>query len=377
LNLLRAPTFQRTIGKFCVLWFEVSNCYSVIDFKFKSLLDLYLSTGNLETFKHLVSLKLRDNFTDSSSITKIVEDYLVNCNTYNEDKVNNTAAFDGSKRVFSKSYKFKSLKFNLHFNTNKVLQMIHPAIAHLEIDYNSHIKTYFDIFLDTKNLCLFKNKVPIITVPKRDYHLIQGKFIVQLLNAIYKKEEQDWIATLHGCTIAKGENAILLIGATGKGKSTLSTILASHGFELVADDVSALSYRDLSIYNNPFAISVKSGAFSVLKPMVSNFDALPLISFNQNKGALKYIPFQPSKSSNYPCKAILLVNFDNNAASQLKEASVSEVLETLIPDSWLSPNPEHARAFLDWLTNVSFYKLNYSNNSFALKQINNIFETLS
>jgi len=48
-------------------------------------------------------------------------------------------------------------------------------------------------------------------------------------------------------------------------------------------------------------------------------------------------------------------------------------LETLIPESWLSPNPKHAKQFLDWLQTLAFYEITYSDTESVLKEIKTIF----
>ena len=53
------------------------------------------------------------------------------------------------------------------------------------------------------------------------------------------------------------------------------------------------------------------------------------------------------------------------------------MLETLIPDTWLSPNPYHAEQFLDWLGSLSIYKLTYSNIDDVSKDISKLFEHLN
>lgn len=46
---------------------------------------------------------------------------------------------------------------------------------------------------------------------------------------------------LHGSCVARGEDAVLLVGPPGCGKSDLVLRLLSRGFELVADDQVAIS----------------------------------------------------------------------------------------------------------------------------------------
>ncbi len=52
------------------------------------------------------------------------------------------------------------------------------------------------------------------------------------------------LPSLHGSAVAKSGNAIVCIGDSGAGKSTVAAALCSIGFELLADDVVALELID-------------------------------------------------------------------------------------------------------------------------------------
>ncbi|WP_159022647.1 hypothetical protein [Formosa sp. L2A11] len=74
-----------------------------------------------------------------------------------------------------------------------------------------------------------------------------------------------------------------------------------------------------------------------------------------------------------PCKTIVLVNYKANSKTLLEPINAKTALEILIPDSWISPKPENAKAFLKWINTVTFYKLTYSNNQDAIDIFSTIF----
>jgi hypothetical protein len=200
---------------------------------------------------------------------------------------------------------------------------------------------------------------------------------MHLLCFSHNKTEQDWIGTFHVSTITDGHSSLLVIGESGKGKSTLCAVLATSGFSLLADDVSPMLSGTKSIYYNPSAISVKEGAFSLLSPLVDGFKNLPSVQFNKGKGLLKYMACQAPNENFYPCKGIILVNYQPEAETKLEKVSVQTLLETLIPESWLSPNPVHAKEFLDWLSSVNAYELTYSDSNSVSQDISQLFHQLN
>lgn len=369
-----APTYQYLFGDYWVLWYSLSNSYSIIEPSFKTLLDYYLQADTMDSFISKVAID--DSITDPDIIAETIGNYLTNCNKPLRDPITSPKILDTTNRSILKQYFIEGKTIRINYDSDLVLKTIHPSIAHLSEPLSTVINTTFDIYLKNEQLHLFKDAELITCVPKRDYHLIQGKFIMQLLCTIHEKTEKDWISTFHGSTITDGTSSILFIGESGKGKSTLCALLCANDFNLLADDVSPMLSEDNCIYFNPSAISIKQGAFKALNPLIPNFDSLPITKFNRTKGSIKYLPCGKPNTNSYPCQSIILVNYKNEAETALENVTVKTILETIIPDSWISPNPTHAKQFLDWLASVDFYKLTYSDSKSVTSQLSELFKQL-
>jgi hypothetical protein len=374
LNNNLAPTYQRLFGSYWVLWYKNSNVYSIVELDFKDLLDDYFESNSIDAFGK--KLALVDSNVDYINIAKTLNSYLEQCHLEKDSFDKKTLHFESDDCAISKHYCANGRYFQVNYDTDLVQKTIHPAIAHLEVEALHASKIVFDIFLEGNQLVLLKNNTIITSVQKRNYHLLQGKFIMEMLSYIHNKKESDWLGTFHGSTITDGNNSILFIGESGKGKSTLSALLVAHGFALLADDVSPISSENSHIYYNPSAISIKKGAFNTLRPLIDDFDDIPNTFFNKTKGLLKYVPCKTPKKDSYPCKSIIMVNYKSSAETTLENVSIKKALETLIPDSWLSPNPTHAKQILDWLTQVNIYELTYSNTNNAIEEITTLFRKM-
>ena len=375
MNTNLAPIHETFFGDYWVLWFAISNSYSINSPEFKLLLDSYLASGTKDEF--LATLSDDVSNVDKEHISETLLKYLKDCNRLTSAQNKSLVVLDTSKRQISKHYNFGYKTVQIYFDSELVLKTIHPAISQYCVEIYNEVYTTFDIYLENDDLCLFMDEQLISCVPKKDYHHIQGKFIMQLLCTLHNKTEQDWIGTLHGSTITDGKSSILFVGKSGKGKSTLCALLASNGFDLLADDVSPILSDDQHIYYNPSAISIKKGAFNILQPIVKNFETLRLVNFNKSKGNLKYIPCNKPYKDHYPCRAIILVNYTPDSKTKLEDISVKAILETIIEDSWLSPNPMHAKQFLNWLKNVKLYQLNYSDTASMTTEVSKLFKRLN
>ena len=198
---------------------------------------------------------------------------------------------------------------------------------------------------------------------------------MHIINESHHKKESDWIGTFHGSTVTDNQTSILFIGTSGSGKSTISSLLVANGYYLLADDVSPMLADNKAIYYNPNGISIKEGAANVLRPIIKDFDTLPVVDFNRSKGPLRYHSCTKPPKNYYPCKSVILVNYKIDTETELKEISIDEILETLIPESWFSHNEKNAQSFLNWLSATKFYKLTYSENNTMLDLISKVFNT--
>jgi len=185
------------------------------------------------------------------------------------------------------------------------------------------------------------------------------------------------MATFHASTISNKEEAIMIIGGSGNGKSTLSAVLMAHGFDLLADDFTPMLAKNQHLYRFPAAISIKKGAFALIGGLFDGFDALESEVSTSKHTTVKYLPpSKPFKSSkkHFECRKLVMVKYTSDVKSELRECSPEKILQTFIPDSWISPKPEHSKQFLDWLKDLKLYELTYSDNDFAVAKFKELFE---
>jgi hypothetical protein len=374
LNNNLAPTYQRLFGAYWVLWYKTSNSYSIVESEFKTLLDNYLQAKSIESFAN--TLAIENDATLLEPIIKNISVYLKDCNIpYDNPKVE-SKVLDVTKRNILKHYVINGKTISVYYDSELLQKIFHTSLAHLSKSIESNAQITFDIYVDGDQLLLFKNGILILSAPKKDYHLVQGTFLTHLLSHIHNTTEDNWLAAFHGSTITNDISSILFVGQSGKGKSTLCSLLASSGLQLIADDLSPMISGTNHIYYNPSAISIKQGSFSTISPHIELFEELPTVQLSKRKGLIKYIPSKHPKKNSYPCKAVILVNYQKDADTILEEISIKTLLEALISDSWLSPNPIHAREILNWLEALKIFKLTYSNTESVTKEVYNLFQQL-
>jgi hypothetical protein len=234
-------------------------------------------------------------------------------------------------------------------------------IAHLETESQDHIKLQLFIRYKDDELQLQKNENPIEIFPSSEYHKLQGRILFHLINLLHDTDEKDWMGLFHASAVSYKGRGLLFMGSSGSGKSTLVSLLSAHGFALLADDTVPIKSGDQHLYLNPSAVSVKEAALPLVQTFWPHTQSHTPGIVTKGKGNLTYIPMQEHLHTvGVPCSAVIRVNYQKDTPTQLTPLDIKSALETLIPESWISPNPQNAKSFMDWLTTVQFYELSYS-----------------
>jgi len=375
--MLKVPSLSKQIKEQQLLWFSDSNSYLIVDEQINKLIDLFVSNTKKSDFISAASELINVSHSQSELFYDEISE-LLSINSFDEKKSTESISFDPSLRIYSETYIVNSRVLQVNYSHKSVKEILHPQIAHLVSEKSANnTQIVFDIFYVNNSLYFYKNTVLIDSYEDKNYHVLQGNFCMQLLCVIHDKAEDEWMGTIHASTVTNEKEAILVIGKSGKGKSTFTAHAMTAGMNLVADDFSPILAKNKHVYSYPGAISIKSGAFESLSKIIPGFDTLPLVFKGQEKGTVKFVvPFQKASSKqSYPCKKMVSICYKPQSKTKLKEVSFSKAMEIFVPDSWISPKKIHAQEFMNWIESLSFYELTYSNTSEALEVFSKLFKS--
>ncbi len=371
-----APTLTQQVGEHRILWFKNSNQYIVVDKYLYKLIEGFLSSEHKNAFDASLK-KLGYDTSISENILYEVDTFLEESNQNRPVDKTIEVAFNSDNRTFSHTYLIDNLFITVNYGSDNIRSLVHPQIEHLDTPtLQGETSVIFDLYQEDDMLCLFKNETLLGSWPSKDYHLLQGKFAMHLLCSIHDNKESDWLGTFHASTVVKNNKAAMIIGDSGKGKSTFTALLLANNFEVLADDLTPILAKDTLVYPYPGGISIKSGAFEILKSSLPNFDTLPEHYINPYKGYVKYVSAPKSKGylTGYPCKIMVSINYQEKANTNLEPLSLNEALVTLIPESWLAHDTYNAQQFLNWINHVKFYELTYGDSKDAIKVFSQLFK---
>jgi hypothetical protein len=374
----QGPALTQQVGTHYILWFKNSNQYIVTAKSLYFLIEAFLASKNTEDYNDTANDLGYDRHS-AEQFFKEIDQFLENCNTKHEVEAVVDTSFSNVHRQLTHYYQINKKIIVVHYGSEVIRSLIHPQLEHLELPGDDkHLLCVFDIYSHENRLVLFKDEMLLGSWPSKDYHLLQGKFAMHILCALHGNEELDWMGTFHASTVTVNDEAIMVIGDSGKGKSTFTALLLANGYQILADDITPILTADSLVYPYPGAISIKSGAFDTLKSVIPNFDKLPEHYVNRHKGKVKYLAATKSMDylSGYSCKNIVSINYKTNSETKLETISIAQALNTLIPESWLAPKKNNAKQFLYWIKDVQFYELTYSNSKEAIKVFSDLIEGL-
>ncbi len=348
-----------------IIWFENSNNYIVVNDVINNLILNKLSPSKHPLNNELI--KILNNQSVKEEISTLISD----CNKTSKGK--EIKEVDLTNFIYEDYTKicFNDRVVKIEYDNKNLKDLINPKFSHLNSDEKEEI-TYRVCKLDNK-IVLFKEDKFIGSWNADEMHEFQGKVSMELTSFFHGKDESEWTCVFHGSTLSKKERTIMLTGDSGSGKSSLSTILMGNSFSLIADDFSPMSISG-NHYNFPSAISVKQGFYKSATKLYDYFERLNEYFISETKGNVKYLP--PDNKNEMVlitrCDKVFNVKFGKNLSNEIKEVNKGIALNKILPDAWISNNMEHAKNFINWVKETTFYDLTYNDNKEIVKMINKI-----
>lgn len=137
---------------------------------------------------------------------------------------------------------------------------------------------------------------------------------------------QRGILPLHGSSISANNEAIVIAGMTGMGKSTLAARLLLERFEPLADDIAAINFKDNIPYVIPGIRHLKLWRDSLLKLNIQT-DGLKKVRNELEK--FYYLPKLKFRNNAYPLKMIYILNYHNDGEIEIRALSGVEKFRVL------------------------------------------------
>jgi hypothetical protein len=264
---------------------------------------------------------------------------------------------------------------------------IHRPLSHLEAKTGKKGAAQFELFeiSDDKNRYVLRyNKTG--APPAKVYSepgMLKHKLYTEITSCIYGVPPEEWMSFIHASAITNGKEAILLSSSSGSGKSTMAAMLQSemaikmgHGQFFMSDDFVPVDAKEKKVHVFPAALSVKEGSFSVISqfydPAADADSGFSQLASRQ----IRYLRprFQDNIYQPRPVKAIVFLKRDEDISFKMEKLQITSALSLFHQEAWVSHNPGHAQAFIDWFVTLNCYRLEYSDNIKAIEAISDLFK---
>ena len=273
---------------------------------------------------------------------------------------------------YTKYYLINDKTFKVKFSTELEVSLIHPKFAHLEVPSVSQADHSLLVFNNGNYTYLVMDEELVGSWSKKEIHYFQGKFSMKIIESIYEKLEEKWIGVFHASALSLGKTSVLMLGDSGNGKSTSLALLQANGFNCVADDFVPVDSSQ-AVHSFPAGISIKKNSLPILLPFYPELENSAEYHYKRLNKTVRYLPPKNvAYNATYPCKALIFIKYDQHVDFELEKVSHATAFEYLVPDSWISQNPNNVAIFLGWFSSLPCYRLTYSNNQKMIAEVGRI-----
>jgi hypothetical protein len=359
-----------------LVWFEPANQYVVLEKQTGLVLEQLQKKIPLQAIVKDLREKLDISMDKAKAFVGDLQEFYSESTQEltKESNDDNLENFQPNKFEYIKYYEINDLVLKVEYASIVELELVHLKFTHLETKERSKASHTFKVFRQSQKIHLVVNNNFIGSWTAKEIHYFQGKFSMELIQALYQKKEAEWLGVFHASAVGKNGKCMLFLGDSGNGKSTSLALLQAHGFECIADDFVPVDAHNQEVYKFPAAISIKRNSIPVLLPYYPILDTSEEFHLKSLEKYVRYLPpVNQNSPTMLPCHGFVFIKYDAKAPFSCTQISSVKAFEKIIPDSWLSPLAENAGRFLDWFGKQPCYELIYNDNAEMISEVHKLY----
>jgi len=372
---MRSSLLAKTIEDKKYFWLEETNQYVVLEHEAFTVVEKLINGVLPKTIAIHLETTLSVPFEAALKFVKELEERVLNSSiTVQEKSINDLSKVTiPSNFEIITTYRVNNTLIKVSYNSALEASYIHPKFAHLETEI-SNKEIDFKVFIAKDKIYLVINNKVSYGWPKEEIHYFQGKFSMEFIQAMYHKEESEWMGVFHASAVSNQQKAVLFLGDSGNGKSTSLALLQKHGFQCMADDFVPVAATNKEVYHFPAAISVKNSSLQTLAPLYPILNDTKEYHLKRLNKRVRYLPPNYTDAQTHlACKDLVFIKYQKDVALSFSKMSKQKAFEQLVPDSWLSPKKENATTFLEWFATLNCYQITYSQTNEMVASVTKIF----
>jgi hypothetical protein len=178
---------------------------------------------------------------------------------------------------------------------------------------------------------------------------------------------------VHAAFLVRHGKGILISGAPGAGKTTLTVALSRSGFEYHGDDIVRVESNGKAV-GTPFAACVKSGAWPLVEPYVPDIASLPIYRRPDAKDA-RYLKMPLAERHPRSIDFVLLLSRKAGAAPAFEPVEPLDAFSLLLESAFSSKGAIAAPAlktFASAIDSAASFRFVYSSLPDAVKAVEDL-----
>ena len=269
--------------------------------------------------------------------------------------------------TLARRYRLLDCGFWIRFETRLQESRIHPVLAHLQAEGACDVE--LEVRQAGAGAMLLQGPVPTqrCASPEGLAPMVKAAIWEIAVN------RHRYFMEIHAGVVSDGDSCVLLPGAPGSGKSTLTAALVASGYQYLSDEVALLQEHTLNVRPLPLALTVKAGSLPLLSQLYPGLRKLRT-HIRQDDRVVRYLA-PPGRVMADPQRdqPVTRIVFPRVAEeTRLRRISRPDALQRLLRECLVLPewlDADKVRRLVCWMRAVDCYDLSVSSLADAVSAI--------
>jgi hypothetical protein len=261
------------------------------------------------------------------------------------------------RRIELRHYRLLDTWFSLDYADRKVESTVHPILAHLEQPRPAAGALSLHVVKTGEEWRVLQG--PTLLGSCRSLRSLAP--LMQGLLSLLAQRRYPFLLALHAAGIASADGAMLLVGKSRSGKTTLAATLMGKGWDYLSDDTILLQRRTLMPVGVPYSLGIKRGGWELLQ---SHFPGqLPPVEHLRADGqVVSYLSLPSLRSTSLPkgVRWIVFLSLSPGEDGDLRPLRPFEGMQRLVRHCCAIPRallPVDIHRLVRWTRQVDWFDL--------------------
>lgn len=264
-----------------------------------------------------------------------------------------------SRPALEHDYRLLSTNFRVRFSSPAPASSVHPALAHMAVAPSSPIDVCLDVVEGEHGYVIMDGVVPV-------HHCREPGELAPRMKGLLRQlalNRDDFFLELHAGVVSDGTSCIVLPGAPGSGKTTLTAGLVFSGFEYFSDEVALLDEESLRLRPVPLGLGIKPGAVETLAELFPEVRQLAVHS-REDGQQVRYLSLSATRTApvgiSREAKWLIFPRYGRSLDTALRPIGRPEALRRLMHECMVLPrllDETRVEKLVRWMRQLHCYEL--------------------